>query len=51
MIMANAVLLTATIAMESRARIGNRSAPSQKDRKARKSSPCFQTLLCDGLPS
>ena len=47
------VLLTATITMESRARIVNRSTPSQKDMKARKSWPCFQTfkLLCAGLPS
>ena len=42
--MTTAVLFTATITMESRSRIGNRSTPSQKDIKARKSSPCFQTF-------
>ena len=37
-------LLTATITMESRAGIVNRSTPSRKDMKARKSSLCFQTF-------
>ena len=51
--MTAAVLLTVTITMESRARIENGSTPFLKDRKARKSSPCFQTfkLLCAELPS
>ena len=50
--MTTAMLLTATITMESGASIGNRSTSSQKDMKVRKSSPCFQTfkLLCAGLP-
>ena len=42
--MTTAVLLTATMTIESRARTGNRSTPSLKDRKARKSSPCFLEL-------
>ena len=39
-----AVLLTATITMESRAGIGNRSTPSQKDMKAKEIITVFSNI-------